>query len=93
MNPKGLTIEMIELGQTPTGPPFEHRMELFNAITRAMRDAEGQLEKDGLSQDLINQIISNTLCHALAYMAACEAHKLVALEQANAGAPGARFDA
>ena len=60
---------MIEPGRTPEGAPFEHRLALFNSITAAMRDAEGQLEQDGLSPSLIVQIIANTLCHALANLA------------------------
>jgi hypothetical protein len=60
---------MIELGQTPTGPPFEHRIALFNSVIAAMRDAGEQLAQDGLKQDLIVQIVANTIMHAAAHLA------------------------
>jgi hypothetical protein len=59
----------MERSQSPEGPPFEHRMAFFNTIIGAMRDAQDELEQDGLSQDLVTQIVANTLCHALAFAA------------------------
>jgi hypothetical protein len=59
----------MERSQSPEGPPFEHRMAFFNTIIAAMRDAQDQLEQDGLAPDIIAQIVANTIARALAYAA------------------------
>ena len=59
---------ILEREQMPQGPPFAYRSELFTAILEATHDARDKLAKDGLGNDLINQIISNTACHALAVL-------------------------
>jgi hypothetical protein len=59
----------MERSQSPQGPPFEHRMAFFNTIIGAMHDAQDELAQDGLGEDLVTQIVANTICHALAYAA------------------------
>jgi hypothetical protein len=69
--------DMPPIEPSPDGLPHVHRMEFFNTIIGAMRDAQDELEQDGLSQDLVDQIVANTIAHALAH-ADC---KLIEQEQ------------
>ena len=57
-----------DIGQ-PQGPPAAHRGALFHAILDATNEAHDKLAKDGLSNELIKQVVGNTVCHALAALA------------------------
>jgi hypothetical protein len=59
-------IGAMEAGEMPQGTPREHRTAFFRSILNAMGEAHGALAGDGLDEGLINQVIGNTLCHALA---------------------------
>jgi hypothetical protein len=61
--------DMPSLEQSPGGPPFERRMQLFNTIisrnARRRRPACARRPEPRL----IAQIVANMLCHALGYAA------------------------
>jgi hypothetical protein len=59
-------LEILENVQMPSGLPTEHRLAFFRCILGAMGEAHTKLSADGLDGELVQQILVNTLAHALA---------------------------
>jgi hypothetical protein len=57
---------MLEVVEMPQGRPLAHRTAFSKAILDAMGEAHSALSTDGLNDTLVQQIIINTISHALA---------------------------